>query len=147
MAGYPGSQAQAGRGTTLGIGATPTLIGELSDLPLNRGKWNTVETTNFDSGSDAEYLSTVRKAATITLKGNRVSSDAGQVAVEAAYQAGTRETFVVTLPKTSTQTTAGDTYTFEALVVSCDFSIQTEKQVEFSIELQVTGATTFTAGS
>ncbi len=37
---YGGSLAQAGRGSTLSIGGTPTLIGEVKDVPLNRGKWS-----------------------------------------------------------------------------------------------------------
>ena len=144
---YTGSQAQAGRGTTVGIGATPTLIGEISDFPLNRPDWDFVDTTNFESGSDAEMLSTIRKAPTIEMKGNRVAGDAGQVAVETAYQAGTISSFTVTLPKTSTQTTSGDKYVFNAYVKNCNFSIQTTKQIEFSISLQVSGPCTFTAGS
>lgn len=144
---YTSSQAQAGRGTIIGIGATPTTIGEITDFPMNRGKWDTVDVTNFESGSDAEFLTTIRKSANITVKGNRVSSDAGQVACEAAYQAGSVASFTVTLPKTSTQTSTGDKYVFNALVVALDFSITPTKAVEFSLDLQVTGATTFTAGT
>lgn len=144
---YTGSKAQAGRGTTLSIGATPTLIGELNDIPIQRGKWETVDVTNFESVSDAEYLTTIRKAGSLTVKGNRVVSDAGQVAVEAAYQSGALSAFAITLPMTSTQTVKGDTYTFNAYVLSADFSVQPTKQIEFSMELQITGGTTFTAGS
>src|SRR6185437_4550393 len=119
----------------------------ISDFPLNRPDWDFVDTTNFESGSDAEMLSTIRKAPTIEMKGNRVAGDAGQVAVETAYQAGTISSFTVTLPKTSTQTTSGDKYVFNAYVKNCNFSIQTTKQIEFSISLQVSGPCTFTAGS
>jgi len=144
---YTGSQAQSGRGTQISIGATPTLIGEVSDFPLNRNKWDTADVTNFQSGSDSEFIATIRKSATLTIKGNRVSSDAGQVACETAYQSGTISAFTVQLPKTGAQTTNGDKYTFNALILSLDFAISPTKQVEFSLDLQISGPVTFTAGS
>jgi hypothetical protein len=144
---YSGSQAQSGRGTIIAIGATPTTIGECSDFPLNRSKWETVDVTNFQSGSDGEFITTIRKPGSVTIKGNRVVSDAGQVLVEAAYQSGAISAFTVTLPKTISQSTSGDKYTFSALVLSLDFSIQPTKQIEFSLDLQISGPVTFTAGT
>src|SRR5581483_2161460 len=99
------------------------------------------------SGSDAEYIVTNRKASTITIKGNRVAADTGQVAVEAAYQSGTVQSFTVTLPKTSGQTSSGDKYVFNALVLSYDFALAPTKEISFSIDLQISGAVAFTAGS
>lgn len=144
---YTGSKAQAGRGSTIGIGATPTLIGEVTDLPLTGGKWDFVDTTNLDSGNDSEMLSTVRKAPTVTIKGNRVVADAGQVAVETAWETGALSSFTVTLPKTSGQTVSGDKYVFSAYVASYDFSISPTAKIDFSMELQLSGARVFTAGS
>lgn len=144
---YTGSQAQAGRGSTLAIGATPTPIGELSDVPMNRGKWNTADVTNFESGSDTEFITTIRESGTVTLKGNRVSSDAGQLAVETAYQTGAIAAFTLTLPKTATQTTTGDTYTFKALVTGSDFTVSTTQKIDFTIDLKVSGPVTLTVGS
>ena len=148
MAGaYTGSQAQSGRGTVISIGATPTAIGEVSDFPLNRNKWETVDVTNFSSGSDGEFIATIRKPATITMKGNRVVADAGQMAAEVAYQSGATTAFTVQLPKTAAQNTSGDKYAFSAIVLSVDFSITPTKQIEFSIDLQVSGVITLTPGS
>jgi hypothetical protein len=144
---YAGSQAQSGRGTVIAIGATPTAIGECSDFPLNRSKWETADVTNFSSGSDGEFIATIRKPGSVNIKGNRVVSDAGQVLVEAAYQSGAISAFTVTLPKTVSQSTSGDKYTFNALVLSLDFSIQPTKQIEFSLDLQISGPVTFTAGT
>lgn len=144
-ASYAGSQAQAGRGTIISIAGT--VIGEVSDSPLTRGKWETADVTNFESGSDSEFITTIRKPGTLTVKGNRVASDAGQQAVETAYQNGTIAAFAIQLPKTASQSTQGDKYSFNALVVGSSFTISPTKQVEFDIELQISGATTFTAGS
>jgi hypothetical protein len=145
---YTGTKAQTGAGTELAIGATPgVIIGELADFPLSRPKWETADVTNFQSGKDAEYITTIRKASTLTLKGNRVGDDAGQVAVETAYQSGEPVPFLATLPKSDAQTTAGDTFTFNALVLGFDFSITPTKQIDFSVDLQLTGNCAFAPGS
>ena len=147
MSGYTGSQAQAGRGSTLSIGATPTLIGEITDLPLDLPKWDTADVTNLESGMDSEVLPTIRKTASITIKGNRVSSDAGQMAVMTAYGAGTKVAFTVTLPKTATQTSTGDSWAFSGYVLSASFTVNPTKQIDFSIDIESSGAFVPTAGS
>jgi hypothetical protein len=144
---YAGSKAQAGRGSTISIGSTPTPIGEVTDIPLSLPKWETAEVTNLDSGSDAEYITTIRKASNFSVKGNRVAADAGQVAVQTAYSNGTVSSFTVQLPKSAAQTSTGDKYVFNALVLSCSFDISPAKAMEFSLDLQITGAVTFTAGT
>jgi hypothetical protein len=144
---YSGSKAQAGRGSQLYIGSSPVLVGEVKDVPLNRGKWDFVDVTNFQSGSDSEQIPTMRKPGSVTFKGNRVASDTGQLAVETAYQSGVLTPFTVTLPKTASQTVVGDTYTFNAYVAGSDFTDTTTQAVEFSIELQISGPTTLTTGS
>jgi hypothetical protein len=144
---YTTSKAQAGRGSIVSIGATPTVIGEVTDFPLQRGKWDFADVTNLQSGSDSEMLATMRKAASFTMKGNRVAADAGQVLVETAYQAGSLQTFSVELPKISTQTTKGDAYNFSAYVAGSSFSVSPTKQIEFSIDLQVSGPVTLVAGT
>jgi hypothetical protein len=144
---YTASQAQAGRGTTLGIGATPTLIGELDNVPMDLPEWNTDDVTNFESGSDEEFITTIRKSMEYSVTGNRVSSDAGQIAVETAYAAGSLSSFTLTLPKTAAQTTSGDKYVFNALVLSQSFKIETTKKVTFSMKLKTSGPVAFTAGS
>lgn len=144
---YTGSKAQAGRGSTLSIGATPVEIGEVSDIPFKRPEWDYVDVTNLDSGSDQEMLPTIRKASSFTVKFNRVVSDAGQIAVEAAYASGAISAFVVQLPKSSTQTVSGDKYTFNAFVKGADFDVSPTKQIESSCTLQVSGSVAYTAGS
>lgn len=144
---YSGSKAQAGRGSSISIGTGPTLIGEVKEISLNRGKWQTVSTTNFQSGLDEEMLATIRKAGTVSLKGNRVSSDAGQALVEAAYQSGGLVPFTQSLPLTSSQTTKGDAYAYNAFVIGSDFTDQVDQPIEFTIDLQISGAAPLTVGS
>jgi hypothetical protein len=144
---YAGSQAQSGRGSTLSIGATPTLIGEVKNVPFTSGKWQTADVTNFESGNDAEFISTIRDNGTVTFDGNRVSADAGQQAVETAYDTGEIAAFSLQLPKSAAQTTKGDAYTFNALVISRDFTVDVTKEIDWKVELKISGAVTFTAGS
>jgi hypothetical protein len=144
---YAGSQAQSGRGSTLSIGATPTLIGEIKNVPFTSGKWATADVTNFNSGNDAEFITTIRDNGSVTIEGNRVSGDAGQTAVEAAYDSGEVASFTLTLPKTAAQVTKGDTYTFNALVLSRDFTVDVTKEIDYKVELKISGAVTFAAGS
>ena len=144
---YAGTKAQTGAGTQLAIGTAATILGEVSDLPFNRPKWATANVTNFQSGKDAEYIGTVREGATVNIKGNRVSADAGQVAVEAAYQSGAITAFIATLPKTPLQTTAGDVVNFSGVVQSFDFSVSPTKQIEFSVDIQVSGPSSVVPGT
>jgi hypothetical protein len=103
-----------------GTGGTPpatgagTAIGEVGDVQFNRGKWMDDDVTNFQSGSDKEIIETIRDNGDVTVSGNRVAGDAGQQAIEAAYGAGAKSNFNLVLPKTPSQVTKGDTYTFSA---------------------------------
>jgi hypothetical protein len=123
------------------------MIGEVKEVPLNRGVWDLVDVTNFESGSDSEQIVTIRKPGTATFKFNRVSSDAGQAAVETAYQAGTLAAFVLQLPKTAAQTTAGDKYTFSAFIKSSNLTDSVVQAIEGSVDLELSGPCTLTVGS
>jgi hypothetical protein len=124
-----------------------TLIGEVTDSPLNRGEWMFDDTTNFQSGSDKEVISTIRDTGSVPFKVNRVGSDAGQLLVEAAYQSGAKQSFAIMLPKTAAQATKGDSYSFAAYVKSSKLTVETTKKVGLEIDLMTTGPITFSAGS
>lgn len=141
------SQNATASGTAVSLTVGPQQIGEVRSVPFKRGPWTFADTTNFQSGADKETLPIIRDNGSITLSGNRVSGDTGQAAVEAAYQSGAIQTFTLTLPKTSSQTTIGDTYSFNAYVKSSDFNADAEKEVDFSIDLMISGPTTLTLGS
>lgn len=135
-------------GTAVALSVLPGVtIGEVSDFPLERGEWQFDDTTNFQSASDEEQLATIRKTGSVTLKGNRVSSDAGQVLVEAAYQSGALTAFSATLPKEVSQTTSGDTIYYNAFVAQSNFSAETTKAIKFSIKQNITGGTKVILGS
>jgi hypothetical protein len=144
---YSHSLSQAGAGSIISIGATPTVIGEVTDFPQNRNEWDLVDVTNFESGLDGEQLPTIRKPATIDITINRVSSDAGQVLVESAYQSGALTAFTVTLPKTAAQTTSGDKVTFNAYGKGSNWTVKPDQAVIGKVTLAVSGAQALTVGS
>jgi len=147
MSPYTSSQAQAGRGSQLFIGSSPILIGEIKSVSLNRGEWQSVETTNMESGSDAEILTTIRSNGSVAFKINRVSSDAGQVAVEAAYQSGMLTAFALQLPKTAAQSTKGDVYGFNAYVTKSNINDEVKSAIDGDLELKISGSTPLAVGS
>jgi hypothetical protein len=143
------SKSQAGRGATISIGAAPTVIGEVKNVKPSGEEWKTEDVTNLGtSGNNTEKLATILEGGTVEISGNRVSSDAGQIALQAAFASGAPTNFVITLPKTSTQTVAGDTYTFSAIVLALPIpEVDVAKTIPFSAKLQVTDGVTFAVGS
>jgi hypothetical protein len=154
---YTGSRAQAGRGSSLAIGPltgttgteTYVTIGEIKTSGISGAQWQTEDVSNFQSNADQEFLSTMRDNGTIDISGNRVTSDAGQVAVEAAFASGLKYDFKLTLPINvqAGQTTAGDYYTFSALVQSRDISVDTTKAIGWQVKLKISGPVSLVAGS
>ena len=154
---YSGSRAQAGRGSSLSIGGitgavgteTYTLIGEIKTSGISGAQWNTEDVSNFQSGADSEFITTMRDNGTIDVAGNRIASDAGQVAVETAFGNGLKYDFKLVLPINTQagQTTVGDTFQFSALVQSRDIAIDTTKAISWQVKLKISGAVTLTAGS
>lgn len=152
---YTNSKAIAGRGTQFFIGPvagtsspTYTLVGELDDASPTGRAWNTADATNFQSASDEEFITTTRNPGEFDVTGNYVSGDTGQAALLAAHNAGALYMFKLQFPLAQGQTTTGDTWTFNALVLNVDPSKITVKDViKLSAKLKVSGARTVVAGS
>jgi hypothetical protein len=154
---YTGSKAQSGRGTQLSIGGvtgaggteTYTLVGEVKTTGVSGVSFDETEVSNFDSGVYKEFLATMIDPGTLDLSGNRISSDAGQIAVEAAFLAGVKYNWKMVLPINvqAGQTTTGDTYVFSGFVKSRDIPVDTSKEIGWSVKIRLSGAPTFTAGS
>lgn len=153
--GQTNSKAFAGRSSVLSIGPvvgteTPTFteIGEVKNASISGRKYSTVDVTNFDSpNAYQEFIATVIDPGSISCSGNYVSSDAGQIALNAAFAAGEVYMFELQLPKGPGQMTKGDQYAFGALVESFDISVEPSKEISFTASLKISGAITFTAGS
>jgi hypothetical protein len=143
---YNGSKAVTGAGSTLSIGTTPVLIGEITSLKLSGRKFGTDNATNMSSTVE-EFIATIADMGEWACDFNRVSSDAGQIALEAAFAAGQLNPFTIQLEKTPTQTTSGDSYTFKALITECDYSFEPTKKQVGSCKLKISGGLTPVTGS
>jgi hypothetical protein len=140
------SQSQSGLGALLSIGAlsggTPgtfTPIAELNDIPFEFAKWKTTPTTHFQSTIESAGK-TIPGITIIEVKGNRVGSDAGQMAVMAAYAAQGAYDFKLLFPKNpnlaTPQATTGDSFAFSAKVLGVKFGLKPDGTIETSISLQ-----------
>ncbi len=146
--------AQTGAGAVISIGgvtggtSTFVPIGEIISAKQQGMKRAVTPTTNLTSGQVARKLGTVLDNGTITITVTRVSSDAGQAAVQAALLAGSAYDFKIVLPIAPGQTTTGDTITFSAIVTEAgNFDIDISKAVESTITLDIDGAMTTVLGS
>ena len=144
---YTGSQATAGRGSLLTVGATPTVVGEVKSSSITGNSWGTADVSNFQSGPDREFINTIRDNGQLKLSGNRIALDAGQVLIEAAYQSGAIIAFTLTLAKSALQTTTGDSYAGNALVESRSFDVDVTKEISWDVSLKISGKVTYTAGT
>jgi hypothetical protein len=138
-------------GSVTGAGGTETFtpIGEISDAKFDGMKRATTKSDNFDSGQISQYLGTMLDYGTFTGTYNRVSTNAGQIALNAALQNGAAYDFKLQIPVEPLleQTTIGDLITFSAIVVEAtgfDLSQTKVSSCPFSLQLN---SFTFTAGS
>ncbi len=152
------SKAQVlGAGCTLSIGAvtgttgteTFVAIGELSDFKFDSIKRATTTNTNFDSGQIVQYLGTLLDYGTLSGTYNRVSNNAGQMALIAANASGAAYDFKLQLEPNALigQTTTGDLYAMSGIVTEAgafDLSQTKVSSCTFTIQLN---SVLFTAGS
>jgi len=132
------SGAKIGYGTTLTIDGT--LVGEINKIggvSLTQGEAK-VTHLGSDSGYE-EFKPTMRDGGTLSLEGNLIVADVGQIALLTGFNAGTIHTVIITLP-----TATGSTWTFTAfskgLKLPGDF---TNEGMVFSVEFRITGKPTF----
>jgi hypothetical protein len=146
-----------GAGCTLSIlgitgivpAATAVPIGELSDFRFASIKRATTTNTNFDSGQVVQKLGTTLDLGSLTGTYNRVSNNAGQLALIAANSNGAAYDFQLQLTPNplAGQTTTGDLYKMSGIVTEAgafDLSQTKVSSATFSIDLN---SVVFTAGS
>jgi hypothetical protein len=151
---YTQSAAQSGSQTLFKINtgtvATPayTVISEVIDFSQSGKSNKTADVTNLQSAGE-EFIATLLSPGKYDLTYNRVVADAGQAAVLASFNAKTTVMYSIELPKTTAQTSTGDTYKFNAIVEGMDdlSSVSPTKQLTSKASLKVSGAITFTQGS
>lgn len=136
-------------GTTIALTFTVgyTNVGECNDSSPSGRQWDVEEVTNFQSAVDKEYIKGLRNPGKFTVKFNQVDGDAGQLALETAFDSTASYMFQLQFPPQGTET-VGEAWQFSALVLSVDPpEIVPGKVIMGSCELQVTGQRTIIAGS
>lgn len=141
------TKARSGSGTIFSIGTAEALtaVAEIKSIKQSGRKNELEDVTSLDSTAK-EFINSLPDNGEYDLSGNFVSGDAGQTLLETAFTSGGVYNCSIVLPKTKTQTTKGDTWTFSAVVTELNRSIET-KAVTFDAKLKVSGPITFTAGS
>ncbi len=132
----------SGTAVPLTFGVAYTLVGEVeSDEPQGR-EWDTEEVTNFQSNVDKEHIKALRNPGQFTITGNLLFGDAGQEALDAAFDDTKPYMFQLTFPLADGFVTP-EIWQFNALVLSVDPpTITPGKAIKFSCKLQVTGPRT-----
>ena len=147
------TKAFTGKGTIYSIGTsgttpTYTAVSELKTFAFSGTKNDTEDVTNSDSAGRArEFLVTLLDSGEISIAGNYVAGDAGQVAMRAAFNSGAILSHKMVLPMSPAQTTSGDTFTFLGLVVENNLDVQFDKALTFAAKVKVSGVITYTAGT
>src|SRR5579875_2472827 len=123
---YAGSKASEAMGTIVSIGPlatatgspTYTPIAEITSVAFSGAKRTVLQTTNMQSGGIAEKLDSIADFGNIKLTMNRVTNDAGQIALGAAFAAGGKYLFEIQEPVNPEigQTTTGNLYTITAII-------------------------------
>lgn len=125
--------AQKSVGTTIQIGANS--IAELTSIAGLDLTQETIDTTNLSSaGGFREFIAGFKDAGEVALSGHFSASDTnGQMAMYAAYTAGTVDSYTIVYP-------GGGTWTFSGVVVGFSTGAELEDTVSFEGTIKVSGA-------
>jgi hypothetical protein len=153
---YTGTKSQSGNQTIVSINtgtvSSPvwTPVGEISDFTQSGVQNKSDDATNLQSTAD-EFIPTILTPGKFSGVMNRVSGDAGQVAVKASFNAvpPTLVQYQVQLPKLPTQSTKGDSLTFLAMVEEFNNigNVKPDKKIATQFAFKVSGPITETLGS
>lgn len=124
-----------------------TQIGEVSSVNTNGQKWDLEDVTNFNSDRYKEFIKTLLDSGKVDVELNRVSDDAGQIALKAAFLDTVAYQMQVQFPTNVDQVTTGDSATYAALITDFDDTVQIGKAIKIKCTWQRTGAITYTEGS
>lgn len=131
--------ATRGLGTTISIGSTPTVIGNLTEIGGLSLSADTIDVTTLSSsGGYREFIAGFKDAGEVSLSGFfDNTAGQGQAELYTAFQSGVVSDFIITFPA-STKTT----WTFEGVVTGFETSTGIEDPISFSASIKVSGSPT-----
>jgi predicted secreted protein len=131
------SNARIGFGTTLTINGGD--VAEITSVSGPGMSAKMIDVTNHASTSGwAEFVQGIKDGGEISLEGNFYPGDAdGQVALHTAFNNGTVDAYVITLP-----TAFATSLSFSGLVQKYEIVPAIDKQVGFKVSIKVSGVVT-----
>jgi len=126
----------ANGGTTLSLGSTPTLIGELTSLNFSGFGLSAVESTNL-AATTKTFLPGIISPGTISCDFNSDGANAGQDLIKSTVTARTSIAFAIASADAST-------FSGSAIITGYDYKAAVDGVITGSVTLQVTGALTIT---
>lgn len=138
--------AKKALGTTISKGGT--VIGYLKSISPVEKSADELDITTLDAiDGYKKFMQGAKDGGEVVLGGHYESADAGQAALDAAFDSGAEDTYIITYPAT-----IGATYTFIGIVtgVSAPGEANIDDPLEFEVTIKITGkpvlATTASAG-
>lgn len=120
-----------------------TIIAELTSVPGVERTRNEIDATSLDS-TDEEVLVGIRRAGSIQIEGNFVSTNAQQQGLNSDFEAGTLRNFQIDFNDRATPTT----YSFAAYITALKFGGGGVDEVQkMTATLRISGAVTESFGS
>jgi len=130
------TSAKLAFGTTLEKGATA--IAELTAIGGPTISADTLDVTSHDSPDGyREFLQGLRNAGEISIEGNFIPGNAGQVALTTDLNDGSSDAYTITFP-----TAMATTWTFSAIVTAFDTDAPFDAKASFRATLKITGKAT-----
>jgi len=127
------TSAKLAFGTTLKKGAVA--IAELTGITGPSISAATVDVTSHDSPDTyREFIQGIREAGEVTLEGNFIPGNAGQVALLADLNDGSVDEYVITFPSGM-----ATTWTFDAIVTAFATSAPFDEKASFTATMKLTG--------
>ncbi len=125
-----------------------TEIGDLDQIGTFGGQSQVIKHTPINDGTVYKKLGS-RDNGTLQLQGAYVPADAGQVAVKAAFDGRTTNTFTIELDNAVTPSTGhGTKFSFQGVVTSFQVGASgADNKVQLTATLEITGDITMTAAT
>lgn len=134
-------------GTTISINGTP--IGQIMDISGPALSTDTNEITNHDSPDNTEeFIATIKRTGEIGFPLVFDPNATGHVALQAAWEARSKDAYVMTYPDETGLAGAGASWAFSAYCTGFSMTAPVTGHLAADIKLRVTGSPVFTpAGS
>ena len=126
----------ANGGTTLSLGATPTLIGEITSLNVSGFGLSAVESTNL-AATTKTFLPGIISPGTISCDFNSDGANAGQDLIKSTVTSRSAIAFVIA-------SADGSTFSGSSIITGYDYKAAVDGVITGSVTLQVTGTLTIT---